>query len=110
VRSGKGGAYAFFCGRDCSRAFLTGEFEKDLNDNVTDFTPEQMAGLTHWKDFYLKVPAPPSRLHACRLFADHAVPASLVQNRTHPAEHSGIHNACRECMGVGGSSVRLESC
>lgn len=52
---GKEGGYSFFSGVDASRAYLTGEFATDLNDNVTDFSNSQFAGLVHWKDFYLKV-------------------------------------------------------
>ena len=56
--AGKDGSYGFFSGVDASRGFLTGDFTGDLNDNVTDFTPQQMAGLVRWKDFYLKVCMP----------------------------------------------------
>lgn len=54
---GKDGSYSFFSGRDASRAYLTGKFQDDLNDDVEDFTDEQFHGLMHWKDFYLKVPS-----------------------------------------------------
>ena len=59
--AGKDGSYAFFTGVDASRAFLTGDFAGDLNDNITDFTDSQMAGLSRWKDFYHKV----RRLSSC---------------------------------------------
>lgn len=52
--AGVDGGYEFFTGRDASRAFVTGKFADDLNDNVTDFTDAQMGGLVHWKDFFLK--------------------------------------------------------
>eukprot|EP00892_Ulva_mutabilis_P005609 jgi/Ulvmu1/341/UM001_0345.1 len=51
---GKDGGYNFFTGRDASRAYLTGKFQDDLNDDVEDFTDEQFHGLMHWKNFYLK--------------------------------------------------------
>lgn len=49
---GPNGGYSFFAGRDGSRAFITGKFDSDLHDDVTDFTPEQMAELIRWRDFY----------------------------------------------------------
>lgn len=55
LRTGEKGGYDFFTGRDASRAYLTGKFKDDLNDDVEDFTDEQFHGLMHWKDFYLKV-------------------------------------------------------
>lgn len=51
---GKGGGYHFFVGRDASRAFVTGEFEKDLTDDLGGLTPEQHLGLLEWLDFYRK--------------------------------------------------------
>lgn len=53
--AGAKGGYSFFAGTDASRAYLTGKFQDDLNDDVEDFTDEQFHGLMHWKDFYLKV-------------------------------------------------------
>jgi predicted heme/steroid binding protein len=47
------GGYEFFCGRDASRAFVSGNFTGDgLTDNLTGFTPEQFAGVYGWKVFY----------------------------------------------------------
>lgn len=53
--AGDKGGYSFFAGNDASRAYLTGKFQDDLNDDVEDFTDEQFHGLMHWKEFYLKV-------------------------------------------------------
>eukprot|EP01025_Chloroclados_australasicus_P031009 TRINITY_DN3127_c0_g3_i3.p1 TRINITY_DN3127_c0_g3~~TRINITY_DN3127_c0_g3_i3.p1 ORF type:complete len:608 (-),score=45.67 TRINITY_DN3127_c0_g3_i3:490-2055(-) len=47
-----GGGYDFFVGRDASRAFITGDFQNDLNDNVSDFDPGKSKGLVEWRDFY----------------------------------------------------------
>lgn len=66
VCTGKQGGYSFFSGVDASRAFLTGEFADDLNDNVTDFTESQMHGLVHWRDFYLKVSITLSDFASCK--------------------------------------------
>jgi predicted heme/steroid binding protein len=50
---GKGEGYAGFAGKDGTAAFVTGEFnEKGLTSDVSDFTPEQMMGVNHWKEFY----------------------------------------------------------
>lgn len=51
---GPGGSYQFFVGRDASRAFITGEFSKDLNDNLDGLDDSQIAGLFEWLDFYEK--------------------------------------------------------
>ena len=41
-----GGGYAFFAGRDATRAFTTGEFEGEgLSDDVDGLTPAQCKGL-----------------------------------------------------------------
>lgn len=48
------GGYGFFVGKDASRAFITGDFQADLHDDVADFTPEQCKGLVGWRDFYRK--------------------------------------------------------
>jgi hypothetical protein len=55
-RAGGNGSYSFFAGVDASRAYLTGNFTGDLNDNITDFDDDQLAGLSRWRDFYHKVP------------------------------------------------------
>lgn len=55
ARAGKGGTYAFFTGRDASRAFVTGDFTGDLRDDVSEFSDEQLAGVAHWRAFFLKV-------------------------------------------------------
>ncbi|KXZ41727.1 hypothetical protein GPECTOR_302g822 [Gonium pectorale] len=46
--------YGCFIGRDSTRAFITGDFENDRTDDVTDFTPEQLKGLVEWRAFYHK--------------------------------------------------------
>lgn len=51
---GKGGSYEFFVGRDASRAFVTGDFEKDLNDNLEGLSESQIADIINWKKFYDK--------------------------------------------------------
>ena len=54
-RAGKGGGYGFFSGRDASRAFVTGKFQDDLNDDIEDFEDDSMAALLHWRGFYFEV-------------------------------------------------------
>eukprot|EP01101_Sappina_pedata_P009356 TRINITY_DN5436_c0_g1_i1.p1 TRINITY_DN5436_c0_g1~~TRINITY_DN5436_c0_g1_i1.p1 ORF type:complete len:297 (+),score=56.37 TRINITY_DN5436_c0_g1_i1:893-1783(+) len=50
---GPSGAYSFFTGRDCSRAFVTGDFsESGLIDDLSDFTPGQYKSLNDWVLFY----------------------------------------------------------
>ncbi|CAD7701556.1 unnamed protein product [Ostreobium quekettii] len=51
---GKGGGYDFFAGRDATRAFVSGDFEKDLTDDLTGFTPEEFRSLMEWRSFYHK--------------------------------------------------------
>ncbi|GFR42030.1 hypothetical protein Agub_g2847 [Astrephomene gubernaculifera] len=46
--------YGFFVGRDASRAFVTGDFEGDLTDDVADLSPEQIKSIVEWRDFYHK--------------------------------------------------------
>lgn len=46
------GSYSFFAGKDGSRAYVTGKFDVDLHDDVSDFTPEQHYALLDWKKFY----------------------------------------------------------
>lgn len=52
VSAGPGGSYHFFAGRDASRAFVTGKFKDDLNDDVRGLSPENMRGLIEWRTFY----------------------------------------------------------
>lgn len=47
-----GGSYSFFSGIDGSRAFVTGNFKDDLNDNVDDLSDSQIADLFNWKKTY----------------------------------------------------------
>ncbi|CAF0705134.1 unnamed protein product [Brachionus calyciflorus] len=48
----KGGSYEFFVGRDASRAYVTGDFKNDLNDQVDDLSNSQVKDLFNWKSFY----------------------------------------------------------
>lgn len=83
-RAGKEGGYGFFSGRDASRAYITGKFEEDLNDDVEDFQDDSMAALLHWRGFYFEV-----RLRcasALRDITDHlaegATCPSMIQNKS----------------------------
>lgn len=49
---GQGGSYGFFAGTDATRSFATGDFENDLNDNVTGFSEEQCMSIEGWLKFY----------------------------------------------------------
>lgn len=53
--AGEGGSYHFFVGKDASRAFVTGDFQHDLNDRVEDLQPDQLASIDGWRSFYAKV-------------------------------------------------------
>ncbi|KAI8102803.1 hypothetical protein M9434_005596 [Picochlorum sp. BPE23] len=50
---GPGGSYHFFAGRDASRAYTTGKFDVDLHDDIRDLSPERMAELVDWRNFYI---------------------------------------------------------
>jgi len=63
---GPGGSYAFFAGRDGTRAFTTGEFkEEGLTDDTTGLSTKQLLDIQHWFDFYRKSPV---RLHIVTFF------------------------------------------
>jgi predicted heme/steroid binding protein len=49
-----GGSYDFFVGKDASRAYVTGDFVNDLNDNINDLDDSKIADLFKWQDFYEK--------------------------------------------------------
>ena len=49
---GREGGYPFFAGRDATRSFVTGDFKNDLNDDISDFTPEQHSEVLRWREFY----------------------------------------------------------
>lgn len=51
---GKRGGYRHFAGRDASKSFVTGDFKKDLTDDLTGLIPEQVADIVNWRDFYRK--------------------------------------------------------
>ena len=52
IRAG-GGGYAFFAGRDASRAYITGEFEGEgLTDDLEGLSPQEHAALVDWWEFY----------------------------------------------------------
>ncbi len=68
----------------------TGEFVKDLTDNVSDFGPDECAGLIHWRGFY--------RNHTVRL------------HMTHTHAHSTHKVHYRQCICVAPSHVWSEPC
>ncbi|RKP03952.1 hypothetical protein CXG81DRAFT_113, partial [Caulochytrium protostelioides] len=50
---GPGGAYAFFAGRDATRAYITGCFATHLTHDVRGLDADEVAqGLKQWQDFY----------------------------------------------------------
>lgn len=51
---GPGGGYSFFAGRDASRAFVTGDFENGLTDDLSELTNDNILSLEDWKKFYDK--------------------------------------------------------
>eukprot|EP01080_Neovahlkampfia_damariscottae_P001278 gene1278-11365_t len=55
---GPNGGYHIFAGRDASRAFVTGCFdinkEECLSDKIDDFDERQKKDLEEWYQFYLK--------------------------------------------------------
>jgi len=55
VHYGSGGAYNHFCGRDASRAFVSGNFSgSGLTDNVNGLSAEQLKQLEGWRAFYFQ--------------------------------------------------------
>lgn len=44
--------FIFFIGKDASRAYVTGDFKNDLNDNFDGLTDSQIADIFNWKKFY----------------------------------------------------------
>jgi len=60
---GPGMGYHFFTGKDGTRAFVTGEFNKEgLIPDVTGLTGEQMLGIEDWILFYRKDYIPVGKL------------------------------------------------
>eukprot|EP00899_Mesostigma_viride_P013051 jgi/Mesvir1/21747/Mv04154-RA.1 len=56
---GQGMAYAHFCGRDSSRAFVTGQFDEEgLTDDLEGLSPQQVKSVVEWRDFYRKTYKP----------------------------------------------------
>lgn len=52
---GPGGAYAFFSGKDATRAFVTGQFDNDgLVDDVNGLSVDSFSSVRQWEDFYEK--------------------------------------------------------
>eukprot|EP01134_Creolimax_fragrantissima_P005962 CFRG5962T1 len=47
-----GGGYSFFSGKDATRAYLTGDFEKDLVPNIDGLREGQLKELKTWENFY----------------------------------------------------------
>lgn len=41
-------------GVDGTRAFSTGKFSEDLNDDIDDLEPSQIADLFNWQEFFDK--------------------------------------------------------
>lgn len=41
-----------FIGRDASLAFITGEFERDLTDDISSLSAQQVKALDDWLQFY----------------------------------------------------------
>jgi len=57
----KGEGYNIFAGKDCSRAFVTGEFDANNRTadapafhDIFDFTVDQLLGIEDWRKFYRK--------------------------------------------------------
>lgn len=51
---GPGGSYHFFAGKDASRAFITGDFENGLVDDVEGLELDTFEGIRNWAEFYAK--------------------------------------------------------
>ncbi|KAI8922755.1 cytochrome b5-like heme/steroid binding domain-containing protein [Entophlyctis helioformis] len=51
---GKGGSYSFFSGKDATRAYITGCFDKDLTHDLRGLTDLEIKTLSTWTDFYEK--------------------------------------------------------
>ncbi|KAJ6256083.1 Neudesin [Drechslerella dactyloides] len=50
---GPGGGYAFFAGRDASRAYITGDFKNDLTWDVSGIDEQRVQqALGHWVKFF----------------------------------------------------------
>lgn len=58
AHAAEGGSYSQFVALDASRAYVTGDFKGDLNDNIEGLSNEQLASLLEWSLFYQKVRAP----------------------------------------------------
>jgi hypothetical protein len=51
--TGAGGDYAFFAGRDATRAFSTGDFGSGgLEEDCRGLDDQELAGLVEWRKFY----------------------------------------------------------
>lgn len=50
--AGAGGDYAFFAGRDATRAFSTGDFKSGLDEESAGLAEQELAGLVEWRKFY----------------------------------------------------------
>jgi len=60
---GPGGGYAFFSGRDGSRAYVSGDFTpQGLTDDVAGLSGQDYIGLDDWLQFYRKDYQPAGRL------------------------------------------------
>ncbi|XP_035221843.1 neuferricin-like [Stegodyphus dumicola] len=58
-----GGGYAFFTGRDASRAYITGDFtENGLTDDVSGLDGASLVGIEDWLSFYREEYKPVGKL------------------------------------------------
>lgn len=76
---GKGGGYSFFCGVDGTRAFITGQFKTETNDDVSGMTDKEFKGLVEWRDFYHKDYTYVGKLHGAFYDAAGRPTAALKQ-------------------------------
>lgn len=52
---GAGGGYNHFCGRDASRAFVSGNFTGDgLTDSLHGLSSPEVKSVVEWRDFYFR--------------------------------------------------------
>ena len=60
---GKGNGYNHFCGRDATRAFVSGNFTGDgLTDDISGLPNESLLGLQGWLEFYQTEYVPAGKL------------------------------------------------
>jgi hypothetical protein len=54
-KPGEQGGYRQFVGKDASKAFITGDFREDLEDDVTELDNDAYKALVDWRSFYRRV-------------------------------------------------------